>query len=116
MTFAPVAKKPKITGGVVQGIIKQATGQNPITVKIQPATIVINGAITNGIPKIGFNTIGIPNVTVSLMLNKPGTNDNVAIALLSSRLPKMKIAIIKPKVTPEPLTHQIHHTFVRNTC
>ena len=46
--------------------------------------IVINGATTNGIPKIGFNTIGIPNVTVSLMLNKPGTNDNEAIALLSS--------------------------------
>ena len=64
--------------------------------------IVTNGATTNGIPKIGFNTIGIPNVTVSLMLNKPGTNDNVAIALLSSRLPKIMIAITKPIVTPEP--------------
>ncbi len=34
MTLAPDAKKPKITGGVVQGTIKHATGQNPITVKI----------------------------------------------------------------------------------
>ena len=36
------------------------------------------------------------------MLNKPGTNDNEAIALLSSRLPKIIIAITKPIVTPEP--------------
>ena len=36
------------------------------------------------------------------MLNKPGTNDNVAIALLASRLPKIMIAITKPIVTPEP--------------
>ena len=31
-----------------------------------------------------------------------GTIDKVAIARLSSRLEKMKIAITKPKVTPEP--------------
>ena len=37
-----------------------------------------------------------------MILNNPGTNDNVAIALLSSRLPKIMIAITKPIVTPEP--------------
>ena len=36
------------------------------------------------------------------MLNNPGTIDNVAIALLSSRLPNIKIANTKPKVTPDP--------------
>jgi len=30
--FAPVAKKPNTIGGVVQGTVKHATGQNPITV------------------------------------------------------------------------------------
>ena len=32
LTFAPVAKKPNTIGGVVQGTVKHATGQNPITV------------------------------------------------------------------------------------
>ena len=43
-------------GGVVQGTVKQATGQNPIIVSIYPSTILISGVITKGIPKIGFNT------------------------------------------------------------
>ena len=47
-------------GGVVQGTVKQATGQNPIIVSIYPITILISGVITKGIPKIGFNTSGIP--------------------------------------------------------
>ena len=105
-TLAPHAKKPNTIGGVVQGTVKNATGQNPITVNTYPIMIVTNGATTNVIPKIGFNTMGIPNVTVSLMLNKPGTNDNVAIALLSSRLPKIMIAITKPIVTPDVYKRQ----------
>ena len=52
----------------------------------------------NKISKIGFNTNGIPKVTVSLILNKPGTKEIVAIVLLSSRLEKIKIQITKPKV------------------
>jgi len=37
-----------------------------------------------------------------LISNNPGINDNEAIALLSSRLEKIKIAITKPNVHPEP--------------
>ena len=37
--------------------------------------MVINGATINGIPKIGFITIGVPKITGSLILNKPGKND-----------------------------------------
>lgn len=37
---------------------------------------------------MGFNTSGIPKITVSLILNNPGTSDKEAIALLSSRFEK----------------------------
>ena len=89
----PVARNPNRIGGIVQGTSITIGGQNPIVTNNQPTKIQATGAKINGIPKIGFNTNGIPNVTVSLILNNPGTIDNVAIARLSSRLEKMKIAI-----------------------
>ena len=47
---------------------------------------------------MGFNTSGIPKITVSLILNNPGTSDKKAIALLSSRFEKIYIAITSPRV------------------
>ena len=47
----------------------------------------------NGTKNIGFNTIGKPNITDSLMLNKPGAKDNLAISFWSACLLNMKIAI-----------------------
>ncbi len=52
---------------------------------------------------MGFNTSGIPKITVSLILNNPGTSDKKAIALLSSRFEKIYIAITSPRVAPAPL-------------
>ena len=58
--------------------------------------------IINGIAKIGFNIIGIPNITGSLILNILGPIDNLAICFISSRFPMIKIANSNPIVTPEP--------------
>ena len=74
----PVAKNPNNKGGIVHGTSKTTRGQNPIVVKNQPIVNPTAGTIKNGIPKIGFNTIGKPKVIVSLILNNPGTIDKVA--------------------------------------
>lgn len=71
MKLPPVAKNPKNNGGIVQGTSSTIYGQNPILTNTHPKNTQATGAKINGIPKIGFNTNGIPNVTVSLMLNKP---------------------------------------------
>ncbi len=62
----------------------------------------IGGTISHGITKVGFKTIGIPNVIGSLILKIPIGADNLAMVLCSSRFENMKIAIINAKVTPEP--------------
>ena len=74
-------------------------GQSKTPQEIKPifvATIAINAAITelriNGIAKIGFNTNGKPNTTGSLIPQIPGTNENLAIDLWSSRFEKNSIA------------------------
>ena len=81
--FPPVAKNPNKIGGIVQGTSSTTGGQNFIVTNKYPRPIQSAGAKINGIPKIGFNTNGIPNVTVSLMLNKPGTIDNVCLLYTS---------------------------------
>ena len=106
----PVAKNPNNKGGIVHGTSKTTRGQNPIVVKNQPIVNPTAGTIKNGIPKIGFNTIGKPKVIVSLILNNPGTSDNEAIALLSSRLANIPMAIKRPKVTPEQMCIRDRHT------
>ena len=82
----PVAKNPRMIGGVVHGTSRTVGGQKPNSINAQPNNIHATGARINGIPRIGFKTKGIPNVTVSLILNNPGTIESVAIARLSSRL------------------------------
>ena len=64
MMLPPVAKNPNNNGGIVQGTSITIGGQNPIVTNNQPTKIHATGAKINGIPKIGFNTNGIPNVTV----------------------------------------------------
>lgn len=53
----------------------------------------------------GFNTIGKPKITGSLISKIAGEIANLAIALSSSFLPHPKIAITKAKVAPEPPIH-----------
>ena len=72
------------------------------------AKIAINAAIAelqiNGIAKIGFNTNGKPKTTGSLIPQIPGTIENLAIALWSSRLENNNIAINNDSVIPPPPT------------
>ena len=60
------------------------------------------GTISHGIKYTGFNTIGIPKMIGSLILNTPMGQDSLAMAFWSSLLENRKIAIISPKVIPEP--------------
>ena len=60
------------------------------------------GVIINGIIYIGFNTIGNPKIIDSFILNNPGAKDNYAIPLWSCALLNKNMAIIKPKVHPDP--------------
>ena len=62
----------------------------------------IGGTINHGIAKSGFNTIGIPKVTGSLILNTPIGAESCATVRYSFLLEKIKMAIISAIVTPEP--------------
>ena len=65
---------------------------------VAPYAIVahIGGTISHGIKYTGFNTIGIPKVIGSLILNTPIGQDSFAIALWSSLLENRKMAMIRP--------------------
>lgn len=47
---------------------------------------------------MGLIQVELPKITVSLILNNPGTSDKKAIAFLSSRFEKIYIAITSPHV------------------
>eukprot|EP00828_Plagiopyla_frontata_P041090 TRINITY_DN5750_c0_g1_i1.p2 TRINITY_DN5750_c0_g1~~TRINITY_DN5750_c0_g1_i1.p2 ORF type:complete len:132 (+),score=0.33 TRINITY_DN5750_c0_g1_i1:327-722(+) len=69
----PLIKKPENTGGVVQGMFTPfVRGTRPMLITKQVRIAKITGVKMNGIIKIGFNTIGIPKINGSLMLNIPG--------------------------------------------
>ena len=77
--------------------------------------VVTIGAITNGIPNIGFNTIGNPNITGSLMLKIDGANPKASISLLL--LPAIAIAINNPIITPDPpMNTKASKNGPANTC
>ena len=60
------------------------------------------GVKINGIINIGFNTIGKPNVIVSLILNSPGAKDSLAIVRWSERFDASSIANNSQIVQPAP--------------
>ena len=63
----------------------------------------MTGARKDGIPGMGFITIGIPKMIGSLMLKIPQGIARRAIALKSSLLENSRMAIIRPPVIPEPV-------------
>src|SRR5471030_615962 len=63
---------------------------------------VISGVIMNGIAKIGLSMIGMPKITGSLMLKKPGPIDSLAISFISLRREAIITAISRQMVQPEP--------------
>ena len=68
-----------------------------------PIMLHTTGDKINGTIYIGFITNGKPKIIGSLILNKPGASDILQIwycALFF--LPTINVAIIKPKVAPEP--------------
>ena len=54
---------------------------NPMLCTQYPSPIEIHGINTNGIARIGFNTIGPPKITGSLIPQIPGTTLNLPIDL-----------------------------------
>ena len=52
--------------------------------------------------KVGFITIGTPNILTSPILNNSGTKAIRAIDLFSGRLQTINIAIVKPNIHPVP--------------
>ena len=64
MSLPPVAKNPKNNGGIVHGTSITTGGQIPNSIKKYPTAMQTHGATINGIPKSGFNTDGIPKVTI----------------------------------------------------
>lgn len=69
----PVAKYAPIGPGKVQGAVTVTLPTKPKLVAIQAIVPVTNGDKINGIIKVGFKTIGAPNIIGSLILNIPGT-------------------------------------------
>ena len=63
--------------------------------------VVTSGAKINGIPRIGFNTIGAPNIIGSLILNKPGKIDNLPKSFKYFDLENIK-STTKASVPPAP--------------
>ena len=98
--FPPDPKYPLKRIGVVQGTaapLGRATHSHSIA---KYETIVnTTGTNMNGISKSGFITIGIPKVTISLILNIPGAIDN---------LPKLLIVDFVQIVTFQQLEQALH--------
>ena len=70
-----------IGANIVNGSFAIISGIIPETTAKYDTVVVTNGVITNGIIRIGFITIGAPKIIGSLILNKPGTNDNLPNSL-----------------------------------
>lgn len=62
--------------GIVKGSLTIIIGTICVMVAKYETVAVTNGPIINGIPSIGFNTIGAPKIIGSLILNRPGKIDS----------------------------------------
>ena len=63
---------------------------------------VTTGTSSQGMKYSGFSTMGMPKMMGSLMLNTPMGAASLAMVLESSRLEKKRMAMIRPRVRPEP--------------
>ena len=63
---------------------------------------VTSGVMIKGIARIGLSMIGMPKITGSLILNRPGPIDSLAISFISLRLVAIMTAISRPIVSPDP--------------
>src|SRR5699024_1713309 len=80
--ISPPVPKYGIRGpGVVQGTPYPNGFINPVLIAKYPIKILTTGVNTKGIIIIGFKTIGKPKIMGSLILNIPGRNDNLLMAL-----------------------------------
>ena len=76
-----VAKKLNRNGGSTQ-VTDCVTGfTKPAVVAKKPIVVAAKGARKKGMNMIGFNTIGRPNITGSLMLKIPGPTPSFATVL-----------------------------------
>ena len=96
--FPPDPKYPLKRIGVVQ-VQPLGRATHPHSIAKYETIVNTTGTNMNGISKSGFITIGIPKVTISLILNIPGAIDN---------LPKLLIVDFVQIVTFQQLEQALH--------
>ena len=102
-SMVPPWINPDRMGGVVHGISKPIVyGMIPTSIARYVRNPVIIGTEMNGNNKIGFNTIGIPNSTVSLMKKIPRGSEIRPKLFKVSLFENNTIKITKPNVDPAP--------------
>ena len=103
----PVAKYAPIGAGNVHGGIICVGVTIPSQLQ-NMQLLPLSGVMINGIIKIGFSTIGNPNMTGSFILKIPGTIQVLDNAFEYFDRPNTIIANTSPNVAPEPPIHINH--------
>lgn len=104
----PVARYAPIGAGSVQGGMIYVGETSPTDVAIYARVPVINGIVTNGMIRIGFNTIGAPKMIGSLILKIPGTILVLPSAFKYLEREKNTMARTNPRVAPDPPIQMNH--------
>lgn len=96
-----------IGAGIANGNLATIIGIIPVIVRTYDRIVIIIGPIINGIPSIGFITIGAPNIIGSFMLNNPGKNPNLPKLFRYCDLENINITT-NARVAPAPPIHTYH--------
>src|SRR5699024_12667952 len=80
LQLPPVTRKPLKIGGVLHGTNATVLGTRPVARAIEEIIVNKTGITINGINIIGFNTIGNPNITGSLILKILPDAETLAIS------------------------------------
>src|SRR5699024_10766003 len=84
---SPFVDKYAIIGaGIVKGVTTETLATKFKFIAIYVIVVVTTGPNTNGIAKIGFNTIGAPKIIGSFMLKRPGIIATFPICFIYSDL------------------------------
>ena len=97
-----VDKKAPIGAGNVQGTKIAGLETQFIYIAIYVVIVIVIGPNINGITKYGFNIIGAPKITGSLILNILGINAVFPIAFRCEDFALNNIRKTKPIVHPDP--------------